>query len=72
MNMSEDIDQDYFVIVDGNNFYSQNGKYCQLNDNEYQYYTSQGLTESEIKTIIYYQLDNLYSEILSSHPTVSH
>ena len=72
MNISEDIGQDYFVVVDGNKFYSQNGKYFEINDNEYDYYTSQGLTESEIKAIVYYQLDNFYSEILLSHPITSH
>lgn len=73
MNTYKDIDDiDYFVIVDGNKFYAQNGKSFEMTDTEYDYYMSQGLTDSEIKTLIYYQLDTIYPEMISDYPLIQH
>ena len=73
MNTYKDIDDiDYFVIVDGNKFYAQNGKSFEMTDTEYNYYMSQGLTDSEIKTLIYYQLDTIYPEMISDYPLIQH
>lgn len=73
MNTYKDIDDiDYFVVVDGNKFYAQNGKSFEMTDTEYDYYMSQGLTDSEIKTLIYYQLDTIYPEIISDYPLIQH
>ena len=73
MNTYKDIDDmDYFVVVDGNKFYAQNGKSFEMTDTEYNYYMSQGLTDSEIKTLIYYQLDTIYPEMISDYPLIQH
>ncbi len=73
MNTYKDIDDiDYFVVVDGNKFYAQNGKSFEMTDTEYDYYMSQGLTDSEIKTLIYYQLDTIYPEMISDYPLIQH
>lgn len=63
---------DYFAFVDDLSIYSETGKMIHLTKREYNYYKSQGLTDSNIKVMLYEYIndsdsDMIVSPVLSNH-----